>query len=312
MKAGPAERVGSPASDVPRSRPIPAVDGAPNVLVLASPGSMANLIHRYVAEQVDALSRRDTELRRGFDVVHPARVATRRLRSVLHVFGPYLDAKRTASLDDELRWYAGVMSVVRDREVLRAHLDERIAALPDESIVGPVAARIAALLSAESDAGEVALRAAMDSPRYAALMRELRRWRSAVPLAGDAALPDRPARVVTAARKKVRRRIAAAASAKDTPAALHRARKAAKRSRYVAELAAPAAGHKADKAIAWAKRVQDHLGRVQDSIVAAEFLRRAARVAESAGESTFTYGVLYEREMRAARKAARQARRKYL
>lgn len=313
MSAGHTQsRERSVPADLAARWPLRALDDlAATDLTSDSTHSTSNLIRRYIAEQVDALARRDVDLRDGLDVVHSARVATRRLRSVLHVFGRYLDPVHAAYLDAEMRWYAGLMGAVRDNEVLRAHLDRAVAALSEQHVVGPVAARIDSLLSAERESGRAALRDAMDSPRYLALTDELRRWRSAVPFAPHTVLPAKPAKVVKAAGAKVRRRIAEATSSDDANSALHRARKAAKRARYVAELAEPAVGGKAAKAIARSKRIQDDLGGFQDSIVAAAFLRRAAGVAESAGESTFTYGVLYERELVSADRAARRARRKY-
>jgi CHAD domain-containing protein len=149
----------------------------------------------------------------------------------------------------------------------------------------------------------------MKSQRYFALVRELKAWRDD-PAFVDGHEPDGevPDRVLAAARK-VTNRVRSAAEQPDVDEALHRARKAAKRARYVAELAEPLMGKKARRMVDEAKAMQDRLGGHQDSVIASEFLLRAAREAgKTAGESPFTFGILWANEQEAARKTARQAR----
>ena len=56
------------------------------------------------------------------DAIHAARVATRRLRSVLKTYRPlWVSGHRT--LRDELRWYASALSRPRDLEVVGAWLE---------------------------------------------------------------------------------------------------------------------------------------------------------------------------------------------
>ncbi len=81
---------------------------------------------------------------------------------------------------------------------------------------------------------------------------------------------------------------------------MHEARKSAKRTRYAAEAAAPALGEPAERVAAHAKALQGLLGEHQDSVMARLALRELAAHAQEAGESAFTYGVLYGREERAA------------
>ena len=72
--------------------------------------------------------------------------------------------------------------------------------------------------------------------------------------------------------------------------AVHRIRKAAKRLRYVAA----ATGH--TKVEQRSKTIQTLLGEHQDSVVSRAHLLATADAAHAAGEDTFTYGVLYQRE----------------
>jgi CHAD domain-containing protein len=100
------------------------------------------------------------------------------------------------------------------------------------------------------------------------------------------------------AERRVGKRIAAAPAGEGRDAAMHRARKAAKRGRYVAELAAPELGARAKAARKRMKKTQQRLGLRQDAVVAAEFLRRAgAATAALPDENGFTFGLLYQREV---------------
>ncbi|NYV77598.1 CHAD domain-containing protein, partial [Streptomyces sp. UH6] len=82
--------------------------------------------------------------------------------------------------------------------------------------------------------------------------------------------------------------------------ALHEARKKAKRTRYAAEAARSALGKKARRLADDAKSLQRPLGEHQDSVMARQALRSLAQDAGKAGESQFTWGVLYGREEKAA------------
>jgi CHAD domain-containing protein len=136
--------------------------------------------------------------------------------------------------------------------------------------------------------------------RYFALLRELRAWHEQPPLRDDRPV-DEAEQFLRRARRKARRRLQGAKDAPDRDAAIHRARKAAKRLRYAAEVTAPELGKRADKVRRKAKKVQQRLGQRQDSVVAAEFLARIGRIAGTTpGENGFTFGLLYQRERDAA------------
>ncbi|MYW07205.1 CHAD domain-containing protein, partial [Streptomyces sp. SID2563] len=92
----------------------------------------------------------------------------------------------------------------------------------------------------------------------------------------------------------------------DRDAALHSARKAAKRARYAAEAARPALGKPAKKAAKRLKAVQSLLGDHQDGVVARATLRALAVQAHAAGEPSFTWGLVYGREEAAAAATERE------
>jgi CHAD domain-containing protein len=62
----------------------------------------------YVGDQIDAIFDGDMALRRGQDPIHDTRVAIRRLRSTIRVFGKLLDRSDAENFDDELKWFAGL------------------------------------------------------------------------------------------------------------------------------------------------------------------------------------------------------------
>lgn len=236
--------------------------------------------------QVAALDEDIAAVRRGDpDGVHHARIDCRRLRSLLATFGPWFDRDVSDPLRDELRWLAGTLSDARDRHVVGELLLGMLAEEPLELVAGPVAGRMR-----RSFAKEVV---AIDPDRYAALRAGLQRL---------VAEPD-GASLRTRVRKEVerlRKRYDAVSGAEHPDQALHDLRKAAKRLRYAGETWAPEGGRDAKRVKKAAKRLTSHLGERQDTVVTRAHLVALARQADAAGEPTFTYGRLHERETRRA------------
>jgi CHAD domain-containing protein len=148
----------------------------------------------------------------------------------------------------------------------------------------------------------------MSGDRYLALMATLRRWRTDPPLLHDVE-DGTLRRLARKAAHKADKRLALGVSTGDGTQ-LHRARKAAKRARYAAELVEPLAASKnAKRTRKHYKRIQTILGDHQDTVVARVALRRmAAATGGTADENGFTFGLLYARERRLARSARREAR----
>ena len=269
------------------------------------------VVGSYIREQHRQILVGDLALRRGSDeVIHRTRVATRRLRSTLRIFELF-DAQQARALDGELRWFAGLLGAVRDRQVLRDRLLALVDDLDPDLRLGPVRTRVDhELLREQRDAWD-RLQQELGSPRYLAMLTDLDQWVRNPPTNRAA---DAPASVLAPlaarAERKVARRLKAANASGDV-ADLHRARKAAKRARYAAEAAEPVLGRKRSHRHARKYRwLQDLLGEHQDSLMSAAILRRiGARAGSTDDENGFAFGILYEREQRAARKVRRKARR---
>ncbi|AQW50772.1 CHAD domain-containing protein [Streptomyces violaceusniger] len=264
----------------------------------------------YVRRQIDAMVRLDPAVRRDLpDAVHRMRVATRRLRSAFRSYRKVLDRTVTDPIGDELKWLAGELGVERDREVLTERLEGRLAELPDDLRLGPVRNRLDHWSQGRRDGARAAVLGALDSERHLTLLDTLDALAADPPLRPAAAKPAAPV-VVGAVLRDYERLATRMATALETPAgpdrdvAVHQARKAAKRVRYAAETARPALGKPAKKFARRMQAVQDVLGDHQDSVVVREALRALATQAHGAGESDFTFGLLYGREE--ARAAARE------
>lgn len=261
----------------------------------------ARALSSYLTEQIDNVFIGDLALRRGSDPIHDTRVAIRRLRSTLRVFGKLLEGPITTHVDDELKWFAGLLGEVRDCQVQRHRFQAALAELPDELVLGPVANRINTDLQSDQLQARKVVADALDSARYLELLATLQRWRADPPFTSPPTLKALAKRARRAERKADRRLAAAIASGDD--ALLHRARKAAKRARYAAELRTPVDKRAKQKAKHY-KQFQRVLGDHQDSVVASITLSRLAVTAgTTVGENGFTYGLLYAREQRAAEDA---------
>ncbi|GGV44476.1 CYTH and CHAD domain-containing protein [Streptomyces spectabilis] len=260
----------------------------------------------YLREQRDALIAMDPAVRQDLpDSVHQMRVATRRLRSAFKTYRKILDRETTDPLGEELRWLAGELGVDRDREVLTERLTTALADVPRTLRLGPVRAR----LRIWSIAGRAGSRrktvAVLDSSRYLALLDAVDALLADPPLrkaAGapaDDALPKAMLKDFDRLAARVDHALALAPG-EERDTAMHEARKAAKRARYAGEAAKPALGKPAKRFAKRMKAVQKVLGEHQDSVVAREALRNLAIQAHAAGESAYTWGLLYGREEAAA------------
>ncbi len=277
---------------------LPAAGAAPEPsLTRHSPAG--EVVLAYVRDQVAAISRYDPLVRRDEpDAVHQMRVATRRARSTLQAFVSIIERDATRPLCAELKWLAATLGQARDSEVMRDRLTADLAAIPPTLVTGPAGARITAHFAAElAQAGKTAL-AALDGRRYLRLLDDLDALLVRPPLTP---LAERRAGTVLAkpvrrAARRLLRALAAVPAAENRDAAIHEARKAAKRARYAAEAAVPALGSTASRQAEQAKDLQQLLGDHHDSVVARTVLLDLAAKARAAGEDTFTYGLMYQRQ----------------
>ncbi|WP_455361230.1 CYTH and CHAD domain-containing protein [Streptomyces sp. SYSU K21746] len=256
----------------------------------------------YLREQVASLVAHDPAVRRDLpDSVHQMRVASRRMRSAFKTYRKVIDRTVTDPIGEELRWLGTELGVDRDLEVLTERLESRIAEVPETLLLGPVTARLQIWGVARRSGSRRGTLDVLESKRYLALLESLDALLADPPLRSAASRP--PHKVIPKAVLKDYDRLAGRVERAldldpggERDVAMHEARKAAKRARYAAELAHPALGKPAKRFAKRMKSVQNLLGDHQDSVVARESLRTLAIQAHAAGESDFTWGLLYGHE----------------
>jgi CHAD domain-containing protein len=301
---------------------LAAVDGAPAATPSEPEKATAGeVVVAAVAAQAAALQDADLMVRTGGpDGVHQVRVACRRLRSILAAFRPVLAREHTDELREELRWLGSQLSGARDAEVGLEHLRELVAAQPVELVLGPVAARLEQAEIEDHEQGTKAARKTLGSARYLALRDQLDALVVAPPLAAEAGRPA-PAvlrAVLAKTIRRLRRDVHVARDAADSDQrdhddrdhderdhALHEVRKAGKRVRYTAEVAAPFLGDRTAALIETMKDLQDLLGERQDTVVTRQLCRQQGLAAHAAGENAWTYGRLEALEQSRAERAER-------
>ena len=259
-----------------------------------------DVVMDYLAAQLGVLQALEPAVREDApDAVHKSRVATRRARSALKTFRDLFDPSVDEHLRGELSWLADLLGGPRDAEVLLARLDPLVDSVDPAYVVGPVRDRILGMLRDDHDSSRARLVAGLDSRRYERLLAELTEAVMRPPYLGDLAHAPAPDVVTRLSGKAAAAVVRTAEKAKaaepvERDEIIHDVRKRAKAARYADEAVAPVLGVKG-AAPAWTK-LQEALGDYQDGVVAIETIQRACTAARAAGEDTFTYGVLVERE----------------
>ncbi|MET1034533.1 MAG: CYTH and CHAD domain-containing protein [Arthrobacter sp.] len=243
-------------------------------------GPAFEVLAGYLSAQVGDLVAVDPEVRRGEpDAVHRMRSATRRLRSALSTYGPFLGEADTAAIRGELKWLAEALGRARDAEVTRARILGHGELLAEDERRG--LGWIGRELDAAHDAGYRSVLDALSSARYFRLLGDLEDLRDHPAPSREGLRPARKATVRLvdrAARRLERSREAAdSLSGPGREAALHRVRKDAKRLRHAVEAVVGIHGARVRDLGQSAQRVQAVLGDHQDGVVARDVLTRLAR-----------------------------------
>jgi CHAD domain-containing protein len=264
----------------------------------------------YLEQQLSELRRHEPGVREDqAESVHQMRVAARRVRSLLASNRKLFGTGEAEDVRSELRWLSEALGAARDARVVQARLRELLAAEPKELTDGRPARLIGEELDAAAAAGHRGVLAALDSQRYARLLTGLNALTTTGKLSDRASRPARKVYKKAVSRDTARlvRAVAdlSAASHGNNPARdarLHEVRKAAKRLRYCAELAATIrggrghAGKQSRKTAKAARRIQTTLGLHHDTVVSRTVLVELGLRSLPAGESGFSFGRLHARE----------------
>lgn len=231
---------------------------------------------------------------------HQARVALRRLRSLLVSFDGLLDPTDSGSLREELKWLFVELGAARDAEVLEARL-----ATPALRETG-TARLVAESLTATRGRAEQRVRAQLVSDRATALLERLASYGAGAPAE---VRPDVDVHVgVRADLARLVRLMSAREPTPellDLPEHLHDVRKAAKRLRYSTEALVELHGTDARRLVRRAGRLQEALGEIQDSALAQTYLRTLVDDGSATPAQAFVLGRVCETEHRASLVALR-------
>lgn len=256
----------TPSGDRPAATSAVAVDPdlvAPPPTPVSRDSTAGVAVMAHLRRQTAALLAADAGLDSDApDAVHAARVAARRLRSGLRVYGDLLRDDVSAQLRPELAWFAGALSPVRDLEVFADALSR-----DDEDVHGFGDALLPWLRRRHAQALAAAL-LDVRSARADELRRTLVRIARAPSFTPEAArrahkvLGPRVLRADARAGRLLER-----LRPGDDSASWHAARITAKRARYAAEVGAPALGAPcAELARLWST-LTEPLGDGQDAVI---------------------------------------------
>lgn len=209
---------------------LPRTSGGGDRLRGGSPSG--EVVLAYLDRQAARLKAFDTAVRRDEpDAVHQMRVTARRLRSTLQSFPMIWPPSATDHLKDELKWLGQVLGDARDAEVLSEYFRAGLAWTPAELVLGPAEARITVHFAPHAAEAQSAVRQALDSPRYFAMLDELDRLLGEPPRTPAAraeareVLPDAVARAYRRTKRRMRRARRAAACRSATPGCTRLARR---------------------------------------------------------------------------------------
>jgi|CXWL01.1.fsa_nt_gi CHAD domain-containing protein len=250
--------------------------------------TVATAARKAIRRHFDRLRTYEDGTRSGEDPedLHQMRVSTRRMRATLDVCAPALDAAAVRPFAKDLRRLARRLGAVRDLDVFGEHNATYLASLP--AAEAPELEPLLAAWRERRAAARDRLLGLMEGDRYRRLEHALAAY-----VEDDAAGEPAPFGKAHEPRPRLLRHLVPAfiygrlaavrayepwlppvTTIEATPLdRYHALRIATKRLRYALEVFADVLGPAAGEALAALKRLQEHLGELQDAVVACHLLR---------------------------------------
>ena len=216
-----------------------------------------------------------TRLGEDIEELHDMRVAIRRMRAAFRLFGPYFDPKTIQPYLKGLRQAGRALGPVRDLDVFEEKAQQYLATLPTDQ-----ADALDSLLTVwqiERVSAREQMLTFLDSRRFSRFLKRFDRFLSTEGVGALPAVEGFPDQVQTIAPQLIDARYKAVRAYEpllDSASIelLHALRIDFKRLRYALEFFVPVLGEKSKTVIADIKRMQDHLGDLNDADVAIRLL----------------------------------------
>ena len=279
---------------------------APGSARASDPATAGNLLSNCLAEylqtQLTAIGEGRDEVQRDepaaiADIVIAARRARSALAAHHNAADHHVELRR---LIDELRWFGFGLAASPDLDAQSRRIGAALDTLRPRYVRGPVRDRMAAYFDARIRPARLDGLGLLGSSRCTTLLDDL--TTEVETLRDGASGWARTDRIEVllgelATRVRVRLHAVETTTGEDEhDAAVHAVRKAARRMRYFLESVRPVDPEHCDRVLTDLVAVQDVLGEYHDAVVARRHLLQLCREAENAGESSFTYGLLHQRE----------------
>jgi CHAD domain-containing protein len=223
-----------------------------------------------------------TRLGEDIEALHDMRVATRRMRAAFRVFGDHFRPKHIAPYLKGLRRTGRALGRVRDLDVFRERIHAYLETLPESERGGLDS--LQAALEEQRESARREMLAYLDGNKYHLFVERFGEFVETEGLGSLLVSPNgdkpRPYRVRHVAPMAIYERLAAVraydewVSIPNPPLTrLHALRIACKRLRYTLEFFSEVLGPDTKALIKTVVGVQDHLGALQDAVVASNILR---------------------------------------
>jgi CHAD domain-containing protein len=245
--------------------------------------SMGMVAHKIFSQQFARMLAHEKGTRKGENIeeLHDMRVAIRRMRAAAKIFETYMDSKKLRPHLKELKSTLGALRDVRDLDVFREKAEEYLKKLPPENKndLEP----LFTVLAEERKKALKNMLLYMDSEKYANFKKEFayflsvsKYWALPTTTRKNDALPHRVKDVLPSILYSSFADISSYSEWVEGPYVsverLHRLRIAAKGLRYTFEFFEGTLEKEAETMIKEFKILQDHLGDIQDDVVAIDLL----------------------------------------
>ncbi|OEY04214.1 metal-chelation protein CHAD [Corynebacterium sp. BCW_4722] len=321
-KSSSPSKLSTALGDSVRNAPLPPHLEAARAAAEKNEDSPAAAVVKALRTQRDAMVAWEPRVRDDeFDSVHQLRVATREMRSLLETFEGILEGEQLEHLQAELKYTAAVLGEARDAEVVEERFTDLLEMDESGLIDATAQGHIAGDMRREYNDAHARIVEMLDSERFMQLLDDIDALLADPPVAGDGdndevgdeAEGDEDEKpeskdvlydhLKRGYKKLKKRHDKVDEHYNDTDLPLHErenyvhdVRKAAKKLRYSA-VAAQGAGLKSGRLAKACKALQSQLGDFQDAVTSRDRIERLAAEARERGEDTFSYGMLYQREL---------------